>query len=335
MKSNVTMKDIADRFNVSKVTVSKALNDKDGVSDELKEKIQTAAEEMGYRFNSIARSLKSSATYNIGVVVAERYMDDNAFYMGFYQELVKQLDDKHYSAILNVLLEEDELAPKVPRIYQDNKVDGIIILGQMADIYVELMDNLEIPVMFLDFYDEHANVDAVITDNFYGAYDLTNYLFKIGHKKIAYVGNIFATSSIQDRYLGYCKSLLEHRVALREDYVISDRDDVHGKFIDLVLPVEMPTAFVCNCDQIAHQLITKLQNEGFNVPQDISVVGFDNNIYAKISNPGITTVEVNIKEMSEAVINRMMSKIQDLNIDFGRIAIKGTIIHRESTKALT
>ncbi len=335
MSHNVTMQDIADIFNVSKVTVSKALNNKEGVSDELKEKIQEKAIELGYRFNSIARSLKDNATYNIGVVVAERFIGDNAnaFYMSFYQQISKQLDEKGYSAILHQLSQDDENQLVLPRIYNDNKVDGLILLGQVHDDYVDLMTKINIPVMFLDFYDEHANVDAVITDNFYGAYEMTNYLFKEGHRKIAFLGNIYSTSSIQDRFLGFYKSLLEHKVKLDDSYIISDRDD-HGDYIEIIMPEDRPTAIVCNCDQIAHQLIMKLNGLGIKVPDDISVVGFDNDIYATITTPQITTIEVNIKEMSESVINRMLQKIQDKDTHFGRIAIKGTIIYRDSVKAL-
>lgn len=335
MSQNITMQDIADIFGVSKVTVSKALNDKDGVSEELKEKIQSKAQELGYRFNSIARSLNDNATYNIGVIVAERYIGENAnaFYMSFYQQIAKQLDEKNYSAILHQLNEEDENNLVLPRIYKDNKVDGLILLGQVSDDYVLMMGKLNVPVMFLDFYDELADVDAVISDNFYGAYEITNYLFRVGHKKIAYVGNLFATSSIQDRFLGFYKSLLEHKVTLADDYIISDRDE-HGDFIDLKLPDDKPTAIVCNCDQVAHKLIMQLNKDGIRVPEDISVVGFDNDIYATISIPPITTIEVNIKEMTEAVIKRMLSKVQDPTMEFGRIAVKGTIVHRESVKKI-
>lgn len=336
MRHNVTMQDIADIFDVSKVTVSKALNDKEGVSDDLKEKIQDKAVELGYRFNSIAKSLKDSATYNIGVVVAEKFIGNNtsAFYMSFYQEIAKQLDERHYSAILHQLKEEDEQNLVLPRIYNDNKIDGLILLGQVTDDYIDLMANLEVPVMFLDFYDEHANVDAVITDNFYGAYEITNYLFRVGHKKIAYVGNLFATSSIQDRFLGFYKSLLEHGIMVKNDYIICDRNE-RGDYIELKIPEDRPTAIVCNCDQVAHKLIKQLNTLGVRVPEDISVVGFDNDIYATITTPPITTIEVNMEEMTETLINNMMKKIQDKDLHFGRIAVKGTIIYRDSVKSIS
>lgn len=87
-----------------------------------------------------------------------------------------------------------------PRIYSEQKVDGLIILGQVSKEYIEMMQSVNIPVVFMDFYDEKTDMDAVITDNFYGAYDLTNYLISKGHKEIGYVGNLYATSSIQDRF---------------------------------------------------------------------------------------------------------------------------------------
>lgn len=336
MKRNVTMQDIADHYGVSKVTVSKALNDKDGVSDDLKKKIQDTAREMGYRFNSIARSLKDSATYNIGVIIPERFIEDNAnaFYMTFYQQIARQLDEKGYSAILHMLKDEDEEETILPRIYYDNKVDGMIILGQISAGYIEVLENVDVPVIFLDFYDEHASIDSVISDSFFGTYEITNFLFKKGHDRLAFVGNIYATSSIQDRFLGFYKSLLEHKVALDPAYVLSDRND-QGKLIPVVLPQVMPSAFVCNCDQVAHRLIGQLQAEGYKVPGDVSVVGFDNDIYATITKPGITTVAVNTSEMCERVIQRILAKIQDGDLHFGRLSIKGTIVIRESVKDLT
>src|SRR5699024_10336515 len=146
--------------------------------------------------------------------------------------------------------------------------------------------------------------------NFYGAYEITNNLIQQGHKDIAYVGNLYSTSSIQDRFLGYYKSLLEHQIDLKQDYVISDRDE-RGVFIDMELPEKMPTAFVCNCDQVARLLIERLQEDGYHVPKDCSVVGFDNDIYATLTAPQLTTVEVDIEEMAKNSVKFICEKMDD------------------------
>lgn len=334
MKSNVTMRDIADRLGVSSVTVSKALNNKEGVSDELKDKIKKIAQEMGYRINSSAKAMKEGLTYNIGVIIPERFTGlDQSLYLKVYQNIAKVLEQSGYSGILNILTPEDERKLILPRIYNEKRVDGFIILGQIEKHYIDVIKNIEMPIIFLDFYDESADVDAVITDNFYGAYEITNYLINNGHREIAYVGNLFSTSSIQDRFLGYYKSLLEHHIQINQNYIINDRDE-QGVFIDIKLPNPMPTSFVCNCDQVANLLIQKLKDQGFNVPEDCSVVGFDNDVFAVIADPPLTTVQVDIDEMARLSVRYLLEKISDSSQKYGRVLVKGKIIYRDSVKKI-
>ncbi|MCH1641330.1 LacI family DNA-binding transcriptional regulator [Paenibacillus timonensis] len=334
MKSNITMKDIADKLGVSSVTVSKALNDKEGVSDTLKLKIKKVAGEMGYRFNSAAKSIKDGLSYNIGVMIPQRFTGlRESFYLQVYQQIAIQLDHYGYFGILNILSSEDEEQLNFPRVYSENKVDGIIILGQVSKKYIETVQNMELPKLFLDFYDEHAAIDSIVTDNFYGAYEITNYLIQCGHRDIAFVGNIYSTSSIQDRFLGYYKSLLEHGMALNERLLLNDRDE-HGAYIDIELPEQMPTAFVCNCDQVAYIFGERLNNMGYRVPDDCSIVGFDNDVYATLANPPLTTVEVDIEQMARSAVKAIMDKVSNPHRRIGRMLVQGKIIYRNSVKTL-
>ncbi|MCY8928809.1 substrate-binding domain-containing protein [Bacillus inaquosorum] len=335
MKTNITMRDIAEKLGVSSVTVSKALNDKEGVSADLKLKIKQVAAEMGYRYNTSARAMKDGRSYNIGVTIPERFTGmTQSFYLNIYQSLSKSLEQKGYYGILHILSSIDEKTLVPPRIYSEQKVDGLIILGQVSKEYIEMMQSVNIPVVFMDFYDEKTDMDAVITDNFYGAYDLTNYLISKGHKEIGYVGNLYATSSIQDRFLGYYKSLLEHRLERNDNYILNDRNE-EGKFVDIQLPNQMPTAFVCNCDQVARLLINKLVLNGYQVPEDVSVVGFDNDAYATIGFPELTTVAVNVEEMARTAVQFMYEKVNDPSKKFGRVQVKGRIIYRDSVSSPT
>lgn len=330
MKSNITMRDIAEQLDVSIVTVSKALNDKEGVSDALKEKIRQTADDMGYRYNALAKAIKEGLSYNIGVIIPERFTGSaQSFYLRFYQEITKVLEKKQYCGILHILSEEDEEQGVWPRVYYEKKVDAFIILGQVGTSYMEKFKEITTPYLFLDFYSDQSDVDSIVTDNFYGMYELTNHLINYNHTDIAFVGNIYSTSSIQDRYLGYYKSLLEHRLPLRNDYIINDRDE-HGAFIDFDLPADMPSAFVCNCDQVAYNLIQTLQEKGYKVPEDCSVVGFDNDIYATLSKPGITTMDVDVEEMSRVAVKFIINKLHDPSKSYGRMFVKGNIVYRDS-----
>ena len=213
-------------------------------------------------------------------------------------------------------------------------MDGIIILGQLSDAYTRAVSEVKIPVVFLDFYNEFTADCCVISDSFYGTYEMTNYLIRNGHKNIAFVGNIYATSSIQDRYLGYAKSLIEHKLPLKDYYVISDRDTDTGKFIPIELPIIMPTAFVCNCDETACKLISVLKESGYKVPEDISVTGFDNSVYSSISVPEIPTIEVNTAQMAAIAVESLITKIKSPSAHIGIIQVKGQIQFKESVKSL-
>lgn len=335
IKKTVTMSDIAAELGCSTVTVSKALSNKDGVSDDLRQRIKQKASEMGYRVSRASKNLKETLTHNIGVLVAKRFVsDDSAFYWVVYRYIVELAQKQSYYGILEVISENEERLGIIPNSVIDQKVDGIIVLGQFSDQYVENMISTQIPIVFLDFYSSRSDVETVLSDNYFGSYSITNYLISKGHSRIGFIGSITATSSIQDRYMGYYKSLLEHGIPLRDDWIIEDRDREGVSFKSITFPDEMPTAFVCNCDRIAYQVINQLKAIGYRVPEDISVVGYDNHIYSTISNPRITTMDINSYHMSSEAVEILAKKIRDNNYHCGRILVTGKLLERDSVRSL-
>lgn len=339
MGKAVKLADIAKRMNVSTVTVSKALSGQKGVSEEMREKIKQLADELGYRQPSAARLAKKNKSYNIGVIIAEHYLDKyNSFYWQMYQEVATKAVQKECFTMLEVVTTEMEKGLELPKLIKEGKVDGMIVIGKISPDYLHKMEEeTKTPLMYLDFYDENRECDAVVTDNYYGSYLLTNYLFRMGHRQIAYVGTLLYTGSITDRYFGYAKSLLEHGVAIREDWIIKDRDMERGKIGEdgaLQLPLEMPTAFVCNSDLTASELIKMLEENGYSVPEDISVVGFDNYLYPGLCDVEITTYEVDMKEMARKSINILIKKMGNENYKKGVSVIEGHLVYKNSVSRL-
>ena len=335
MAKAVKLADIARIMNVSTVTVSKALSDQKGVSEEMREKIKHLADEMGYRSPSATKMMSAKKSYNIGVVVSERYLDQyESFYWQMYQAVATKAVSKECFTMLEVLGTDAEQNLELPKILKEHKVEGLIILGLLKEDYLNMMvQNMDVPFICLDFYDRKQESDAVVTDNFYGMYRLTNYLFEMGHKDIAYVGTLLYTESITDRYFGYAKALLEHGQQVKPDWIISDRnidDGQRGDDFDFMLPEKMPTAFVCNCDLTAGILINSLQKKGYRVPEDISVVGFDNFIHPGICKVGITTYEVDIKEMARKTINNLIKKMNHESYKQGVSIVKGHMVIKDS-----
>lgn len=314
MAKAVKLADIAQKVGVSTVTVSKALGGQKGVSDRMREKIVKLADEMGYVQPVKDRKAISRKSYNIGLLIEESYLDKyDSFYWQMYQQVSASAMEWNSFVLMEVVERQAKKAAELPKLIREQKVDGIIILGRLAPKLLDLIGReAKMPVVYMDFIDEAQRADAVVSDNFYGAYQLTNYLFSMGHTKIAYVGTLLATSSITDRYLGYMKSLMEHGIKPREDWQIDDRDMASG-YIDevnlLKLPQEMPTAFVCNCDLTAGKLINKLEGSGYRVPEDISVVGYDNYIYPGICDVDITTYEVDLTQMAQRAVSVLLDKI--------------------------
>ena len=334
MAKNVTMRDIAKKVGVSTVTVSKALTDKDGVGSELRAVIKATAEEMGYTYSGIGDGFRRGRSYNIGVIVEEHYVDNSTtvfpFYMKMYNSINKQMSQFHYSVIMEAITSKMLAEHRMPDIVTERKVDGVIVLGQMKSDYLKVLRENKLPVVYLDFYDRTMEVPSVINDNMYGTYMLTNYLVAMGHKKIAHVGSIDATASILDRYLGYYRSLLTHQLNMPDDYIIPDRDD-EGYFIDFQMPKEMPTAFVCNCDGTANLLMKLLISRGYRIPQDISVVGFDNySAEFDYNLPKLTTIEVNIEEMTKNAVEMIIRLLKGEENLGGRKVISGKLIIRDS-----
>lgn len=335
VKKAVTMSDIAKVMNVSTVTVSKALGDRDGVSEELRERIKQKATEMGYRMHTGGRGNHDGLSYNIGIVVARHFIGDaSSFYWIVYRYIVELLQKQNYYGMLEVV-NDAGAAGEIPNSVLDKKVDGLIVLGQFSDSYVDKLMNCGLPTVFLDFYGSREDAEAVLSDNFYGAYMLTSHLIANGHRRIGFLGSISSTSSIQDRYLGYYKALLENRIPLRQDWIISDRSNESDIFPEFTLPADMPTAFVCNCDEAAYKLVNQLKNTGLSVPDDVSVVGYDNHIYSTISSPRLTTIDVNSRVMSTEAVDIILHKIRDGSYKRGRTLVTGKLVRRESVKDLT
>ena len=330
MAKEVTMKDIASELGISTVSVSKALTGRDGVSEEMRALIKNKAKEMGYQY-SVTKSGRESKKFIIGVLVEEHFVKDqaSAFYFRMYQKIVMKLSSSNFSAILEILTEDMIANNIVSQVVTDKKVDGIIALGKIKSTYLKKIRDTKLPIVYLDYYDRDMEVPSVITDNTYGTYMLTNLLTASGHTKIAFVGDIFATPSILDRYLGYMRGLIVHGLKVPEDYLICDRDS-KGEYVDLKLPEDMPTAFVCNCDDIAKVLTDKLKKLGYKIPEDISVVGFDNSPIAEYMEPKLTTVEVDMDTMVETASDILIKMISGEGEIHGRKVISGQIKVRDS-----
>lgn len=324
------MRDIAAQMGVSVVTVSKALTDREGVSDEVRQRIKKKAQEMGYHYQVTGKKIPEGQNGTIGVLIAAHFFEDDSFYNKLYKNLTLELNKNGFYSVLEIVSDSQEREGRLPDILEHKRVDGLVIMGQLRTAMLLQIKKTGIPCVLLDFYDEGAGMDCIISDGVYGSYCLTEYLIRQGHQDIMFVGNIYATSSILDRYVGYYKSMIQHGLPCGLERVISDRDE-KGKFIEYELPEKLPTAFVCNCDQVAYLLMQKLQEKGIRVPEEVSVAGFDDYIYATLAKPELTTFAVDMEGMARSAVRAISGKLKG-KPDQGRKVISGSLIIRESVQ---
>ena len=294
-----TMRDIGKAVGVSAVTVSKALAGKPGMSDAVRQRIERAAAEMGYVYPGMDRA--ASPHLDIGILIPEAFFEANSFYASLYKRLVQRLTEAGHFTLLELVERTEEEQRRLPKMLESRKVNGLILLGQPRKEYDRFIAAQGIPVVFLDFYDEQANYRA--------------------------------TSSIMDRYLGYYRALLGHGLPLREDWILMDRD-AENHLLEIALPEEMPTAFVCNCDVVARRLIRALTARGLRVPEDISVTGFDDFETEVSAGPGISTFRVDQDAMAETAVRTLLNQSAGGRRSHGRTVISGQPVYRESEKPL-
>jgi LacI family transcriptional regulator len=332
MGARIKMGDIARELSISAVSVSKALSGKDGVSSTLRKLIEEKAVEMGYVYNSLPRNMLLGRNYNIGVLISDRYLGENSFYWIFYQKLLHCLKQTPYLGILEVVESGDEAASTPPALLTANRADGLILLGQFPDDYLSMITQRTRRCIFLDFYSEIGHCDCVASNNFLGSYNLTKLLIEAGHKKIGFIGSTSATTSILDRYMGFCKAMLE--AGLPYERAIEDRDHA-GTYIDMEFKPEDFSAYVCNNDQLAGMVITKLHRLDLEVPRDISIVSFDNESEQVTAGVKVTSLEVNVSAMCEEAVKLLQENIEsdDYKIK-GRVFVDGGVVVKESIRQI-
>lgn len=341
MDKNVTLKDIAKEMQVSIVTVSNALAGRSGVGSELRLEIEKRAREMGYQRKERRERKTSSksriyrAGTRIGVIVEDKYLEKyTSFYWEMYHRVAIAASGKGCVVSLEVLTDGQEKRLEMPLMLSDEEISGLIVLGMPDRVYLrKLYQTAGCPLLFLDFVDDEIPCDAVISNGFYGMYQMTNYLISLGHREIGFIGNYYATGSIMDRYQGFSKSLLEHGIMENQEWILSDRDPDAGK-PKLELPARLPTAFVCNCDYTAGMAARLLSEVGYRIPEDISLVGYDDFLMSGILQGKMTTYAVDMDVMAHQSLKLLLKRINEGPQEPTVRIIDGRMVIRQSAKAL-
>lgn len=333
MSKPVRMADIAQQLHISTVTVSKALAGKDGVSESLRLKIQQTAEQMGYQRKII--QAERHARYTIGIVAERDYIEQSqSFGWMIYKGLLAVLTKMRHIGVLETVSAPDMKQHTMPLHIQNHQLDGIVTLGNFPLSYRKQLIETGLPIVAGDAMNAGLPQDTVLSDAYYGIYTMTNYVIQQGHQNIMFVGTPQWSSSLSDRYYGFCRAMLEAGISVTKKHLLMAQD-IQGKCtLSLDLLSELPTAFICCCDSVAYQLLRLLKERHLRVPEDVSITGFEDYILSSLCTPPITTYSVHVPQLAEACIQLLLERIQAPNRPPQHIVISGSIILRDSVRKL-
>lgn len=337
----ITMKDIAEKLNISINAVSLALNSKAGVSEETRKQVLDVAEELGYLDKS-PKFVKTFANKNICVIIKEYYFEDSVFYGKIMMGIGEEARRKGYDIITCLIRENEE---NIPSCIESKKVCGIIVIGRIQDEYLIKLKCNKIPVVLVDHTSLLESTDSILTDNKLGTFNITKLLIERGYKNIGFFGDLEYSLSIKERFFGYkeaIKSFLEFKNYKETEGFIEKNsilyeieEDIINKNIEAIKEKikqieKIPEAFVCSNDNAAIALITALKELGYKIPNDIAIVGFDDIVLSSLIEPKLTTVRVEKDFMGRKAIDRLLWRLENKKSQNEKTILSVEIVERDS-----
>lgn len=328
-----SIKDVAKMAGVSIATVSRVLNDIDVVNEDTKEKVLNAIKELGYRPNIIARSLKTQRTKTIGILIPDISSQ-------FYPEIVRGAEDVANIYDYNVILCNSdfdvEKEKEYLRVLREKMVDGVIYMSSsLNDEILDLINELDLKTILVETKDSQGLFPSVTIDNVTATYEGTKYLIERGLKKLAFIGvDSSTTNAWGERYIGFEKALKEAKISVDKNLVHFDtlkvKSGIEGaeQFVDSKKKFE---AIVCASDEIAMGAINTLRENGIKVPEDVSVIGFNNNYAASIFYPKITTISQPSYDMGSVAMRMLIKLLNKKELGERHFVLGHELIKRDST----
>lgn len=307
-----TIRDVAKHANVGIATVSRVLNNNPSVSDETRNAVLAAIEELDYTPNPIARQLSTGRTSTIGVILPHLTTPSYVERLRGVQQAIAETEYRMVLFSVGKPEERDTYFRDLPR---NNLVDGILVISLPPDDkQAERFAKADIPTVLVDAY--HPQLCSILTDDVKGGKLATTHLIELGHKKIAFLSEPLETPfhpSTKYRYQGYRQALTENNIPFRVDYQISD---YQGRFKakkmakKLLTMEEPPTAIFAGNDTLAIAVLDRAKELGIKVPKELSVIGFDGIRDAKYTN--LTTIDQRLFESGIEGVNTLIEALETI-----------------------
>lgn len=334
-----TIKDVAERAGVSVMTVSRVINNSKYVSQEAREKVEKAMKELGYVPNALAHGLITKRTHVLGLVVSD-------ITNPFFTTIARGVEDTAIKNGFNIILcntdEDVEKEERYIELLLRKRVEGIIL--SPADCSkresVEQILKRNVPLVLIDRYIKGLNVDCVYSDSISGAYELTRYLINLGHRRIGIIVGPNRISTALDRVEGYKRALQDAGILIDESLIRwgekYSREDGYRNAKELLATKNPPTAIFGGNRLITVGILKAIRELDLKIPDDVSVVSFDEVEDMSVTNPFLTVMSQDSYNIGVIATEKLLERIRgdsNLLIRFGHTILQPKLIIRESCKS--
>lgn len=339
MAKRSTLRDVAALAGVTTATVSYVLNDKKSISDETKKRVQAAIKELDYVPDLTARGLSMKDSKLIGVVVPQTEPGGTLMFRnGFYSEIVGSIEYHMRLHGYHVLISATDMDQNYLRLAKERNLDGIIVIGMYPDEFYRQMKRSQVPIVLIDSYCDDHYYHNVRIDDAYGSYLATRHLLEYGHRDIAFFSGVLKQNGVmQKRLTGYRQALEEQGLPFSAANLFEGKIDYDSgitmahRMLDSGLPM---TAVVAAADVLAIGVIKGLSDRGKHVPEDVSVIGYDDLEVSGYLAPGLTTIRQEISLKGERAVQLLLNHIENPNVCKQEEILPISLVKRQSVRKL-
>ena len=333
----VTIKDVAALAGVSPSTVSRVCNDSPSISKETKERVRKAIAQLGYEPNFPPTSTGSQGIRMVGVILppSQKEVYENPFYLEAIRGISQFCNQRQVASTIITGQDDAEVLAAVQNLTRSGQADGFIMLySKQDDAIVDFLCEEGILYVLIGKANQFTNQTICIdNDNLLAGREATDYLYDLGHRRIGYLGceNVFLFSA--DRKSGYQLSLLQHGLEMRSDYCIEMNyvpSDSNQQLRDLLAREDRPTAVVVSDDILAVALERICIQMGLSIPEDLSIVSFNNSLFAQLTSPQLTSVDVNSFQLGFEAASQILNHAENPNLLATKIIVPHSIVERDS-----
>ena len=309
------------------------INNSSPVSDELRKKVNEAIKKLNYQPNTVAQSLIKTETGTVGLIIPDI---SNPFFSLLAKGAEELAKIHNYSLILCNSNDDPKAETEYIDVLLKKQVDGLIFTGtRCKNEYINQLLEDRFPIVVVDREIEEKEVNSIYTNNKDGAYQATKYLTHLGHKDIAYIAGYPDVKTDKDRFEGYKRALREAKISFREDLVVIGNyhwNDAYNVVKKLLEKGKSFSAVFAANDLMAMGAIKALEENNLKVPDDVSVIGFDDILLASIVNPPLTTVAQPTYQMGESAMRLLIDVIKKRITKPRKVVLETRLVIRESCK---